>query len=62
MSNVRQARRKWRTEYSFESLTKRMATLTYATKEVGRVLFDEVVLPTELQDRALEFLGIKSLL
>ena len=44
--------------HSFEGLIKQMATLTRAIKEVGGVLFHEVVPPTELQDRALELLGV----
>ena len=48
--------------HSFEDLIKQMAALTRATKEVGGVLFREVVPPTELQDKALELLGVKSLL
>ena len=48
--------------HSFDGLIKQMATLTRATKEVGGVLFHEVVPPTELQDKALELLGVRSLL
>ena len=50
------------TVHSFENLIAQMATLTHATKELGGVLFDEVVPPNELQDKALELLGVKTLL
>ena len=48
--------------HSFGGLMKQMAALARATKEVGGGLFHEVVPPTELQDKALELLGVKSLL
>ena len=48
--------------HSFGGSIKQMAALARATKKVGGVLFHEVVPPTELQDKALELLGVKSLL
>ena len=48
--------------HSFEDLIKRLATLARATKEVSGIFYDEVVPPTGLQGKALEFLGVKNLL